>query len=1214
MSEITRIQTGVSAIRSRLREVREHGRKVAAGEWVSLVIAAVVPVLAVLFVMDNLVHLPVAVRVVAWLGLAGGVVYLCRGAVRAMREAASDEEVALRVERAYPELNNELINSLLLSREMDEEAEELVASVVESGKFHSAKVSLLKAVPKKRLRALSAAACGALVVMALYAGLYPQHFGNALTRVLVPLLPVEPITLTKILAVKPENCNVLSGQSVNVDVTVGGRIQPAEIAYKWEGSEWKVARMQKGKQADGTAAFVTRLPQLVKDTVYYVRAGDAKTKTFTVTVHERPALKSVDVRLVHPEYSGLGSTRQKRLGIKALAGTRVEITAVSSKPLKAAARTVAGREPQPMHISPDGTTISTQFTLIEDESYTLDLVDVFGFENEEVVYDAEVLIDHEPTISVLEPAPNVMVAEDAKLAFEFVANDDYGVRSVTLLRVSSVEERRNDNEPERELRVFAPEGKFAKEFRRRFELPVSELGIEAGKTGTVVLRAVDWNDVTKPGRAEVQLRIGVASAQQARAEEERKVKAAAKRLSDVIRLQERNLRDSKNLQRAGVPEGGFSADNAVLVKLITTQEEVRVLTREVIETLRLDHPIRGTLESLLSAEMVVAVRQLRDVPKDAGQLPAAIETESDILARLTARRQSLADSINRKNMQDIFAELDAIIAEEKGIRSATQGQIEGRAWNNKMLAEKQDGLSVRLGKFKARLTAHADEIAKSDVEQAERFKEIAESIDTMHIYQDMIRAAAAIDGNKAEAALTIEDRIIANLESIKKELRRQVAEEAEEKLAKLKKSVMKSAEKTEKLIKLEKKIRQVSEELEAARDLSEDDNEDLKRKVEELTELNEKMEEVIEKMAKDLQLFPEIPACNELVQKMREVYEDVDQAPGSESAPAEEVAVNRGDDKGVKPLADALKDMKERMADMEMWLLNAPNNIKWKQESLDRDEIPDIPMVDLPEEFEDLVGDLLDQEEQIAEEAQDSASNMGTADMPAGWGVDDGPMPNFSAKGKSGNTKPNSNEQTGRSATGREGPSDGEMVGQVAKDLEGRKTEARRTNDPAQKGEIAEENPNAEARATGGGKQSGQGGEGGLTGSAPPRNELGMRRLQRKQMELRRNTQKLYSKALLLYLPTGELDNAILLMQKAEEALARGDMTGFTSLQRRIVRSLDNTKRRLNGESTVAVDPWLKVPSDMKEEIMGARDEEIPAEYESLVSEYYKAIAGALAQ
>jgi hypothetical protein len=304
-----------------------------------------------------------------------------------------------------------------------------------------------------------------------------------------------------------------------------------------------------------------------------------------------------------------------------------------------------------------------------------------------------------------------------------------------------------------------------------------------------------------------------------------------------------------------------------------------------------------------------------------------------------------------------------------------------------------------------------------------------------------------------------------------------------------------------------------------------------------------------------------------------------------------------------------LEGVQERMEDMEMWLENKPDTVEWKQESVDVGEIPEIPLADLPEELEDLVGDLLDQQSGLAGEAQDSASNVLFPDLPAGWGVSDGPMPSFGAKGKSGNTKPNDMEMTGRAGGGRTGKSDGEMVESVAKDLEGAEVEARRTEDPFQKGQVDEENPNSQAKATGGGKTSGIGGEGGLTGTDAPRDELNMRELQLRQKALRRDAESLHAKASLLYLPSGELDKAVLMMHKADRQINEGDFRGFRETQRRILHALANTKRELAGEEPVRLDPRLKLPGNMLREIHDARDEEIPPEFEDLVSDYYKAIA-----
>ena len=90
---------------------------------------------------------------------------------------------------------------------------------------------------------------------------------------------------------------------------------------------------------------------------------------------------------------------------------------------------------------------------------------------------------------------------------------------------------------------------------------------------------------------------------------------------------------------------------------------------------------------------------------------------------------------------------------------------------------------------------------------------------------------------------------------------------------------------------------------------------------------------IVEEMANDLYQFPEMPVCNELNAKMREIYEDVEQAQESEDAPALEIAVQKED-----ALLDAIRNTKERIEDVEMWLPDIPDNIVWNMESFDADE------------------------------------------------------------------------------------------------------------------------------------------------------------------------------------------------------------------------------------------------------------------------------------
>jgi hypothetical protein len=265
-----------------------------------------------------------------------------------------------------------------------------------------------------------------------------------------------------------------------------------------------------------------------------------------------------------------------------------------------------------------------------------------------------------------------------------------------------------------------------------------------------------------------------------------------------------------------------------------------------------------------------------------------------------------------------------------------------------------------------------------------------------------------------------------------------------------------------------------------------------------------------------------------------------------------------------------------------------------------------MPLGDLPDTLEDIVGDLVEQSEKVAEEAQDTTSNTGLPDMTMGWDIADGTIPSWAAKGKSGNAKPNDNEMPGRSGSGRQGQASGEMVGDTLKALEGADVAVRRTNDGFQAGQVREEEPGAmDAKATGGGKVGGVSNKKGMAGDAPARNELQYRELARQVTDLKSNAETVYSRAKLLRLPTGELDLAILELDTALRRLDDGDMLGFAQSQQRVVKQLKQTHGLLAGKTVVEG----ATNTDRSEQIAGATREPVPKEYEQSVADYMRRIA-----
>ena len=293
--------------------------------------------------------------------------------------------------------------------------------------------------------------------------------------------------------------------------------------------------------------------------------------------------------------------------------------------------------------------------------------------------------------------------------------------------------------------------------------------------------------------------------------------------------------------------------------------------------------------------------------------------------------------------------------------------------------------------------------------------------------------------------------------------------------------------------------------------------------------------------------------------------------------------------------------------DLEMWLPDAADNIKWVQEEPKQRKPFKVPEMPLPKALEDMIGELLQKAEEFDEEADDITSAWGDNLDQAGWGVSDGPISNFSAKGKTGNDQPNSQEVTGRSGDGRRGKSAGQMVGDTARALPGRKTPARVGNERYEPGALKQEGSQDPNGATGGGKKAGAG-RIGLQGGSPPDIAKDVGRLNDKQQGLREKAEQI---ARMLE----ERGYSTLRLREAIEQMKPLD-TGERDL-----RYDDITKRRREAlqklrSSFGEVDPTASsisqakdLPPELRKELLQGHEEGYPPGYENLLKNYYKKLS-----
>ncbi|MHB1033166.1 MAG: hypothetical protein ACYC35_03990 [Pirellulales bacterium] len=482
---------------------------------------------------------------------------------------------------------------------------------------------------------------------------------------------------------------------------------------------------------------------------------------------------------------------------------------------------------------------------------------------------------------------------------------------------------------------------------------------------------------------------------------------------------------------------------------------------------------------------------------------------------------------------------------------------------------------------------------------------------------EAVRLAEAAAGAKAVAGLAepagkltaAQDRIIEVLRRLLDATRRATAEtlgemktrpggdlpnDVQEKLRALEK-------KLEEFLKQQKKVIEATENL--AKKPVEDFTEKEDQLLKDLAAAEDDWSKFMKEMNTDLSKLPEQDFANSsLLKELIEVQTELKMAEDALTKKTADIAV---------PLEQLGYEMAEEMTtNIEKWLPDTPDRERWSQEESLSDKDKEAPMAELPGELEDIVGDLMEQEEDLFNEMEDvSSSAVDSLDKGAGWDAADGPISNNSARGVTGNRLPNTSEIAGRSGEGRSGKSSGEFVGDEAVGKGGRKTPSRLTPDANVKGQIKDRSKDPTGGATGGGKESGQGGMGleGPTPKSPGPREL--QRLAGKQAALRNKAEKVDVQFQIMNFHHTDLKKMIDLMASVERDLASGRYQNAMRQRKVLLDEMGTFKQYLKGEFTVRQDQTVNLPTDVQKEILGSMQEASPTGWEDLNRSYFERLS-----
>ena len=1137
------------------------------------------------------------------------------------------EGLATLVERAFPSLDNHLINYIQFSQ--NAEGNPFKQAYVQSGPppLDTLDVTKLKnRRAQRRSRGAILIATGLLLLPTVFWG---THWPTAIWRVANPLSAAEPVTLTRILEVAPGDLTVPQGDVATLRVTVRGAsghtVRVDVDADDARRTTYEIGRLQ----GDGQETFSHRVPRANTRFRYRFRAGDAPASDwFTITPLPPPAFTALRWEVEPPAYT---RREPQRLDVLDAAtpeipdGSRVRIEAASLGPLERVTLSTPGSEPVAMEpIDETARRWRGTVTITDSGAVQLDAVDAFDQAvRESVAY--HLIPDRPPVIEVLSPEGRARLPTGEAPRIAFHVRDDYGLKEVYIEQVA---DDQAPDEPGERVQSWAMERERSKDAVWRGE--PGHAGRMRAYRIVAVDNAPDEPQVTRTPPIVFNPPAEVAEHPvdtQSRREDE-----ARNTLQQVIEQQRANLESSRALREQTDVDAawGHNAER---------QQEIRRLTRDLLRNPA--RPLGGRAEDvarLYANEMVLAVDALTRVAETptpaSSAVREAVSVQERILRRLEVADMTASESRQDRQLDGLAKMLEAMVREQTRIVDRTGEHQARNSQPDGLLVEAQEDVAEELVAFKRAGSREADGV--SDSAYAELLAEVVQEARNRRIREDMFLNADRLESAALDEALTLGRRAQGHLEHLQAMLDQVRVQREEDRHAAQREALTSVQTTTERLMDMHADIKETMDAIRGARDAGEGLENDL---LEDFAEIARRNRDSLLTIPVDLHVFSDLNVGNEFVEEVFSIYEEIEQQEGSENWGAEE-AVEWLFTKNEEFIA-ALEVVEDQVEMIEKWLPDAPKNVATLTETIDREEMPEdgITLETLNAEVESLISDLLDMSEELEEEARNAATTMAAMWNEHDHFEDDGELPehdhleptgpdeedevfeavpaeighetaegeysSFAGLGDAGNERPDHMEQDGRSTIGREGMAVGETSASSGTIQEGDENiQERRTEDPTQDG-MVQADGEAQTAATGGGKLgSGAADDLGMTGGVRRMDSTEAGSAEGMQALLARHADDIYAQASMQNVRVGSLRLAAHHIRQIDDAIARGDIQQLHEHQQAAVAELRRARAQLAAGTAGAID--VDAIPQVLQDAMQAGTDLAPSTFRAQVAEYYK--------
>ncbi|HZE99185.1 MAG TPA: hypothetical protein VE981_19430, partial [Planctomycetota bacterium] len=503
----------LAPVTQRLSRLRGAIRGLFALDGFSRLALALCAFVVVTFILDWSLILPAGVRLVLLVaGLAGFGVLAFQRVFYPLGVKISDDDLALFVERHFPELDDRLISAIQLTREpVDQtgtlQSPELVAALVADAEQATKQIDFRRVIIGKHVGRIALGALAALLMIGGAALARPDLAGIYASRVFGGATKWPQRTHLLVLDFADNRKVMARGDDLTIAVEYSGR-KPSKTIL-----EYKYATGEKGREHMSPLSgnrFQFTFTRVTGPFEFFVEGGDDVTAVHVVDTVTPPSLDGVKLYYEYPIYMRMTNTPADRPetsgNVSAPFGSKVRFEVLTNEDLKAAQLALGFKGKETITDLAVGKTpeghprgLTGGFTVSDAVSeYSLNLTAENGLPNRDPIrFTIRGVEDRPPDILVKDPLGDEFVTDLCERPLEIEVKDDHGIARIVLeYRILSQTQGKSTDWTAKEFNREQNSRDYGELLiKSESVLNIGQMGLQAGDHVELRFRAEDYKDV-----------------------------------------------------------------------------------------------------------------------------------------------------------------------------------------------------------------------------------------------------------------------------------------------------------------------------------------------------------------------------------------------------------------------------------------------------------------------------------------------------------------------------------------------------------------------------------------------------------------------------------------------------------------------------------------------------------------------------------------------